>query len=387
MSKQQTKTAGEEAAQENELADFSWDDGDGTGDFFGIEGTAPTIKEEEEEKKEASEEDKEEDKEDNKPKADTKEEEEEDDFGDFEGGRKAEGGEEEEEDIKTSEYNTLALKMKESGIFNNIEISEEEELTEEKFIDLQDKEIESRVDEAFEGFFSELDDDAAAFLKFKKDGGNTEEFFKIYKDSGKAPEGDLDDENYQEKVSRYYYEHIEGDDSEDIDSKIEWLKDSGKLEKFAQKFDGKIKDSEKEAKENLQIQAKQADKDAAESKKRFVSSVQEALENTEKVDNFVFTPEGKKSLLPFITKQTVKVGKNRYITPMQDRLQTALKNPEKMLVLAQLLENDFDISSVVDSVTTGKTKKLKDDIQRKRTVNPRSSGKVGKKRSLADIDF
>jgi precorrin-6B methylase 2 len=130
-----------------------------------------------------------------------------------------------------------------------------------------------------------------------------------------------------------------------------------------------------------------ADKAAIASRKAFVSSVQETLENTEKVDNFIFTPQSKKSLLPFITKQTVKVGKNKYITPMQDKLQTALRSPERMLVLAQLLENDFDISSVVNSATTARTKTLKNDIQRKKSVKPTSSGRTGKRRSLADIDF
>ena len=111
------------------------------------------------------------------------------------------------------------------------------------------------------------------------------------------------------------------------------------------------------------------------------------MDNIDKVDNFTFTETSKKSLLPFITKQTVKAGKNRYITPMQDKLQTALRDPEKMLVLAQLLQNDFDVSTIVANETTVITKKLKNDIQRKKSINPKGTGRVGKRRSLADIDF
>ena len=88
--------------------------------------------------------------------------------------------------------------------------------------------------------------------------------------------------------------------------------------------------------------------------------------STDQVDGYKFTAQRKKTLLPFITKNTVKVGKNRYITGMQSKLQTALKTPEKMLVLAQLLQNDFDVSSLIADANTKVTKKLKTDIQRQK---------------------
>ncbi|MCK4520970.1 MAG: hypothetical protein KAU20_00215, partial [Nanoarchaeota archaeon] len=294
-----------------------------------------------------------------------------------------------EEQEGVNYYTDTFAKMKEGGIFQNAEdLPEGEELTQEKFIELQDNEIESRVDEAFEGFFSELDGDAAAFLKHKKEGGSTEDFFKVYGKNVGTPTGDLDDEAHQEKLARHYYKSVEGEDLEDIDDKIAWLKESGKLEKYAQKFDTKLKEQESKAKEDLKKQTLADTKANDASKKAFADSVQEALDNIEQVDNFKFTPKSKKSLFPFITKPTVKVGKNRYITGMQSKLQTALKTPEKMLILAQLLENDFDISNILADANTKVTKKLKSDIQRqKKGVQPRGTGRAGKKRSLSEIDF
>ena len=390
----QTQTAEEQAAQvqtdkDKALTDFTWDDGEG--DFFGIADTAVTKEEEEVITKVKTDEDVL-DEEGNKVASKVIEEEEETEE-EFFGIKTSDAtGEEvitktpEEDTIEDGSYRTIASKMKEGGIFQNIEIPEEEEITEDKFIELQDKEIESRVDEAFEGFFEELDEDAAAFLKFKKEGGNTPDFFKAYGQNTGAPTGDLDDESYQEKVSRYYYKNVEQDDAEDIDDKIEWLKDSGKLEKYAQKFDQKIKDTDKESKEGLAKQAKAAGKAADDAKLAFANTVQETLDNTDQVDNFTFTKESKKNLLPFITKSTVKVGKNKYVTGMQSKLGTALRDPEKMLILAQLLQNDFDVSDIINTADTTKTKKLKNDIQRKKTsVGPKSSGRTGNKRGLADF--
>lgn len=396
-SAQETKDGASTAPQATEtnesLANFEWDES-GSADFFGIEGTA-VVDEVAEVIKEVK-------KETIVPPANSTEATEEivEDAADqdaetFFGVTKNKKGEiveakEEEEITAIGEgyYADTYAKMKEQGVFQNIELPEGEELTQEKFIELQDSEIESRVDEAFEGFFSELDTDAAAFLKHKKEGGSTQDFFKVYGTNTGTPTGDLDDAAYQEKLTRHYYKNVEGEDPEDIDDKIEWLKDSGKLEKYAQKFYTKIKEKEVKSKEDLKQATKAATKESDASKLSFINSVQEALDNTDQVDNFKFTTNSKKRLLPFITKPSVKVGKNRYITPMQSKLQTALKTPEKMLILAQLLENDFDISSIIADAGTITTKKLKRDIQRQKSgVKPTGSGKVGKKRSLADIDF
>jgi len=390
----QVKTAEEIAAQakpsENEaLENFEWDEGGGA-DFFGIKDTA-IPNEVEEVITEVKKEDK--TPEEIAAETSTKTEDENEEDENFFGVKTTEtpDGTVVEEEVKEDQeeegsYKAFASKMKENGILQNMEVPEDEELTEDKFIELQDLEIESRVDEAFEGFFEELDEDAAAFLKHKKEGGSTSAFFKVYGQDTSAPTGDLDDESYQEKVSRYYYSNIENEDSEDIDDKIEWLRDSGKLEKYAKKFDQKIKDTTKSQKESLIRQTKDAEKASDEGKIAFANSVQEALDNTDQVDNFTFTKASKKSLLPFITKPTVKVGKNKYITAMQSKLGTALKDPEKLLVLAKLLQNDFNVDDIINADNTMRTKKLKNDIQRKKSgVKPKSSGRTGNKRGLADF--
>lgn len=382
------------AADNTALDNFEWDDNTESADFFGVAGSATSETEEVvppvKTKKKAE-------KPDLTPPAATKTKEEEEEVAEEDVeffGIKTETNavtgevtatEVEEEEEQEDYYRTLSSKMKENGIFQNIEIPEDEEITEEKFIELQDNEIELRVEEAFEGFFSELDTDAAAFLKHKKEGGSTQDFFKVYGQHTGTPKGDLDDEKYQERLSRYFYK-LEGDDPEDIDDKIEWLKDSGKLEKYAQKFDTKIKENDKKSKEDLKTATADAEKIADVNKKKFSDSVQEALDNVDKVDNFKFTAKSKKSLFPFITKPSVKVGKNRYITPMQSKLGTALKDPEKLLVLAQLLENDFDLSNILADVETRITKGIKKDIQRQKSgVKPQGSGRVNKKKSLSDF--
>lgn len=361
--------------QENQsLENFDWDT-TGEGDFFGIKGTAPEATEVEEVVKKVKEDSPEEEEQE-------AEEEEQETFFEVEEEKEKDNEQEEGDDF----FKTLSQNFKEKGIFQNIEIPEGEEITEEKFIELQDSEIEARVDEALEGFLEELDEDAAAFLKFKKEGGNTQDFFKVYGQNTSTPQGDIEDEAFQEKLNRYYYKNVEGLDEEDINDKLEWLKDSGKLQKYAEKHDEKLKELDKESKEDLQKKAKEQEKLQEEARQKFVDSVQQTLEETDEIDNFKFPEKEKKELHAFITKPTIKVAKNRYVTGMQSSLQEALKDPKKMLVLAKLLKNNFAVDDIVATTTTKATKKLKDDLQRvSRTVRPSSSGKSNKRRNLADF--
>lgn len=384
MSKIKKEEEAVETPKNKELADFSWDDGKGSGSFFKIE--EEEISPAETKKEEKDEETPEQIKAREKEEVAAEEEENNESFFEIPEGKLDEDEDPiEEEDIIPGDgnYNSFAEKMKEAGILSKLELEEGAKLSLEDYAELQDEEIEARVDETFAGFFEEMDDDGTAFLKHKKDGGSTADFFKAYNTQGVAPTGDLDDEAYQEKLSRFYYKTIEKDDAEDIDDKIEWLKTSGKLEKYAERFDKKIKDTDKAAKEELVKANKARIKAQDESRAKFNDSVQEALDEIEEVNDFKFTKDDKKNLLPFITKASVKVGKNQFVTPMQSKLGTALKDPQKMLILAQLLHSDFDITPYIKNAGTADAKKLQKNLQRK-DKKPAGTGRVKTKRSLAD---
>lgn len=394
MAKKET-TQEQEAATEDQqaLENFNWDP-DGSKDFFGIKDTAVETEEQVIEKvkkpaETAAAEVEEEVEETEEEKTARLKEEEKINASEFFKDEKDGDGDGDEEgttaEIGEDYYKNLTKTLKEKGIFENIEIPEDEEIDEDKFFELHDEEIEARVEGALEGFMDELDEDGKGFLKFKKEGGDTKEFFNVYRGFSKAPTGDLDDEAFQEKISRYYYTNIEDLDIEDVDERIEWLKSSGKLEKYSEKQQVKIHALETKAKEDLQKQVKLKAKVQEEARRKFVSTVKETLENTEKVDNFVFNPKEKRKLHAFITKPTVKVGKNQYLTGMQDKLSKVLKDPKKMLLLAKLLNNDFDVSDVVAATTTENTKKIKKKIQRAKITKPVTSGKSQRKKNLADF--
>ena len=121
-------------------------------------------------------------------------------------------------------FTTLAKTLTEKGIFQNVEIKDGDIIDGEKLIELQDQEIEARLEETFESFFQEMDEDGIAFLKYKKAGGDTRTFLNAYSQSLELPTSDLSTEEGQEKMLRYYYKNIEKLDAEDVDDRIEWAK-------------------------------------------------------------------------------------------------------------------------------------------------------------------
>ena len=81
---------------------------------------------------------------------------------------------------KIKQYSELAKMLSEKGILNIEENEDLSTLDEDKFYDLQENEIENRLDEKLNDYFSGMDDDVKALWKHKHNGGDTKDFFSEY---------------------------------------------------------------------------------------------------------------------------------------------------------------------------------------------------------------
>lgn len=291
------------------------------------------------------------------------------------------------EDNENQIYSTLATELKDKGIFQNVEIKDGEEITAEKFFELHDAEVEARVNETFEGFFEELkeDEDAIAFIQFKKNGGSTAEFFQTYARSSDIPDIDITDPKNHETFLEYYYREVDGLDREEASDKIEWNKERGKIAGEAEKLHTKLtKQVEKDKADLLEAQKEQKEKQE-KANKEYVTTVSETISKVEKVNDFTFTPQDKKELGAYITNPSVKTGKNQFITPFYRDLGEILKNKDKtkLLLLAKLLKTDFDTKDLDKVKTTKVAKEVKSKLADiKLNVKTSSSNKTQK--TLAD---
>lgn len=288
-------------------------------------------------------------------------------------------------------FTTLAGELKEKGIFQNVELKEGEEITEEKFFELQDAEIEKRVEETFEAFFEELDEDAKNFLRFKKNGGKTADFFASHTASAGIDLDNFDVENEAQRTQMltHYLSTVEKLDAEDIKDRIEWLKEGGKEKTYATKYQKAMQATRDELKETIVKSQEEAAKQREAEVSNFNNSLNETLGKTETVGAFTFTKNDQKELGGYITKPTVKVGKNKYVPAFQAEIANIFRadseeSKQKLLLLAKLVKSNFDVSDLVTETKTKVVKQAKSRLQEAKTgVKPSTSGNYTKK-SLGD---
>lgn len=368
--------------EQESLVDFDWEENI---DFFGIENTGdespetiPTEPEKESEEDvegESSEPNKDKPSEEDEPTSffDTSEEEE----------PKGEGDPQDPQ--STSLYTDLYKDLRETGVFKHIELEEDEDLTIERFLEIQEEEYEQEIESRLEKFVSEtLNEDARAMIKFIRDGGSTKEFFETYKEATGIPEGDLEDESYQDSIIRHQLEQ-EGWDNDEITDRIEFLTESGRKAKVAAKYEEKVQEDREQAKKDLVKKQEQAKKQAKLQEEEYKESVQEALDSASNIKGITISDKDKPKLFEFLTKKNFKTPTGQNITGFQKNLAEVFKDKEKTVLLAKLLESDFDMSSIEKATTTKQTRKIKSNIETRKSLRPEGSGSSSSGRSLADF--
>lgn len=356
---------------ETSLMDFSWDNSE---DFFGI---APEVKEVETQEKTVSKlKQVKDDEEDDKPvnldsKKITEPEKEKEVFFD----------EDEEVSQSATSYSSVYKLLKEKGIIS-VNVEDETEFNEETFADVIEQEIEAGLDETIKAFMNDLDDDGKAFLKFKKEGGDTKQFFKFYSEVSQIPTPTIGDSKSEEKFLKYYYKAYEDLDDEDIEDKIEFLKETGKLTKYAQKYHENVEDEIEQNREEAIKKQQQYQLQQEEHKKQYVKELKGLIDDVDNIKDWSITQKDKKVLHGYMTRASVKVSENQYLTQFQNDLQQVFKDKEKTILLAKIIGNDFDLTDLKEKAKTEMIRETKSKLTSSKT-SP-ISNKGSRNKGLSD---
>ena len=281
-------------------------------------------------------------------------------------------------------YEDVYKDLKEAGIFKHVELEDGEELDADRLYELQQEEIEAEVTSRLDAWASqELDEDAKAFIKFKIQGGDTSEFFKTYQNTSEITLGDIEDEDYQDNLIRYQLQK-EGWDKDEIEDRLEFLTESNKKSKFAERYhDRLIKEQEKE-KQALVKQAEEQKIRAKQQEEQFRASIKDTLDTNKEINGIKFTDKDKNNLINFLTKKE-KLEDGIVITGFQKKLSESFNDPKKIALLAKILNDDFDFSSFEKSAITKKTKEIKRNIEQRQSMRPTGSGSSSGANSLASL--
>lgn len=275
--------------------------------------------------------------------------------------------------------------FKERGLFNHIELGEEEEIDSERLLELQQEEYELEVNTRLKTWAqNDLDEDAQAFIKFKTQGGSTQDFFKTYQASYELPTGEVTDEAYQDKVIRYQLKR-EGWDADEIEDRLEYLTSSKKKEAVAKRYNAKIQEGAEHEKAEL-IKQVEAQKNAQKkNEETFKNTIKDTLTSTKEVSGFKITTKDQNNLYNFLTRKQYKTESGAQITGFQKKIGEAFQDPQKMILLAKLIDSDFDMTSFEKKATTKTAKKIKNRLEQHRGTTTSSGSSLGGGAGLADF--
>lgn len=296
-----------------------------------------------------------------------------------------EDGSEDEEEPSTSIYDDHVRDLMDKGLFRNVEIGEDEVIDEDRFYELQEQEIETEVSNRLQAWAEdELDADARAFIKFKREGGSTSDFFKVYsQNTDTFLDGDIEDPKFQEKVIRKQLESEEWDE-EEIEDRLESLSDNGRMKKVAERYFNKMQEEAEEDKKNLLKEAEQRKELALKNEEAFKSSIKETLETQEELNGFTLNDKDKKDLFNFLTRKEKSSGE-KPVTGFQRKMAEVFQDRNKLVLLSKILYNDFDFSALEKKTTTKKVKEIKSRLEQRKGPRSFNSGSSLKGKSLADL--
>ncbi len=287
-----------------------------------------------------------------------------------------------------TELNSVSIvsKLKEKG-FIDFELEEGEELTEELAEEILEEGFEVKLNEKIDELFKDLPDNVRELNKFVLKGGSLEKFIETMikpVETGLRLDMDLDVEDNQIAITKFQLKQ-DGYDDDYIADQIEYLKDSGKLEKIAKTHFNKWAAKEKERQAELVERQKQAVAQEKQTRKAYKEKVAGLIKDVTDFEGLTITAQDKLVIPSYMTEKTVKLEGGMEITEMQRDLHMALQDEKKAILIAKLLKNDFKFNDIVKNIETKVTKKVKDTIEKGKQIPSTKGRGSSQPRSLADF--
>lgn len=289
---------------------------------------------------------------------------------------------EEQEDVNPSTYNF-------KSVLENLGFSDlsDEEISEADFLTMMEEEFDTIVGEQvkaeIEALRPALGDRGADLLKFlKTKQGSFDDYMKHY--AVKELLVDIENEYGQESFARWYLAEHDDLDQDEIEEKIEELKEKEKLDSWSKTRFSKLKkkrDAELEAEMTKRLQA-EADREAEARQQR--EEVRKKIRAVKEVAGLKLSDVEKVKYSNFALKPTVKEGE-KYITPLAAKLKEIYASPEKLLLLSKIIESDFDLSQFKEDGKKEALTQVKKEVERRKEATPVKTKTTKKPTTLADL--
>ena len=292
----------------------------------------------------------------------------------------------EEKIEKVNSKNTLEF-LKEKGLVD-YELEEGTELTDDLADEILEDNWDASIIAGVEETIKDLPDALKELIKYSAKGGDfTELLSKMTTQTVSGINKDTDMEIESNQILAVSLDlKDQGYDQEYIDTQIEFLKDSGKLAGISKKsFDKKIAKQDSDIQETIKQTEKrrEAEKEAQKSYKKDISVQISSLDD---IKGLVLNKQDKEILPSYISDANIKLQDGRVVTKFQQELFSIFGDKEQTILLAKLVKDKFDFSSITNKEITKQAKSIRENIQNNQVIIKGSKGSSQQPRkSLADL--
>ena len=271
-------------------------------------------------------------------------------------------------------YTDVYKDLKDYGIIKNVELEDVGNLTAADLEEIYQKDYELEVEKRIKEWSSTQDKDFQDFVRFKLNGGNTRDFLNhVSSTEDYLPEGNIEDENFQDDIIRYQLAYREGWDAEEVEERLEQLTNNGKKAHTAAKYYQRIEQEKELERERLLEEQERKKYQAIQQENEFKNNVSQVLQASSDINGYKIANKEKQGIYDFITKRSIRVNDTQAVTGFQKKLAEALQDNKKVVLLAKMLMNDFNFKDFEKQVETKVTKQVKSNLENRTGLKSNSS--------------
>ena len=270
-----------------------------------------------------------------------------------------------QEPVEEDYAKVLYEDWKNAGLIKHLEFEDGVEITQESLKELieADRAEEARLQ--MEAYLEGLDPKVQLLLEYAKKGGKIDEFFQRSTPEFKL-DGDIKNEKYQNDLIRYYEKTVLGSSDEEIDEVITLLDTGGRKELVASKYQKVLQKKYEDDQRELLRRQEEEYNEAIRNEQKFINNINEELKK-DTIHGIKLTNKDRADLEPYITQRNVALeGSDIRMTQFQYELQEALRDPSKLIFIAQLIRDNFKLDKLVKNYTTDRTQIFRNRVRKEK---------------------
>lgn len=270
-----------------------------------------------------------------------------------------------QEPVEEDYAKVLYEDWKNAGLIKHLEFEDGVDITQESLKELIEADRAEDAKLQMEAYLEGLDPKVQLLLEYAKKGGKIDEFFQRSTPEFKL-DGDVKNDKYQNDLIRYYEKTVLGSSDEEIDEVITLLDTGGRKELVASKYQKVLQKKYEDDLRELLRQQEDEYNEAVRNEQKFVNNINEELKK-DTIHGIKLTNKDRADLEPYITQRNVALeGSDIRMTQFQYELQEALRDPSKLIFIAQLIRDDFKLDKLVKNYTTDRTQIFRNRVRKEK---------------------